>query len=60
MFYSDCRDDPDCTDSDCKEDRNANEFGRDGGDCASKYLCTDDYHCAYNPNDGSCKTSNCP
>ena len=55
---SNCRDSPDCTDQDCLDDREANEYGQNGRDCASKYLCS--YKCAYNPADDSCLSSNCP
>jgi len=58
ISYSNCRDSPDCTDQDCLDDREANEYGQNGRDCASKYLCS--YRCAYNPADDSCLRSNCP
>ncbi|PAA87120.1 hypothetical protein BOX15_Mlig010572g1 [Macrostomum lignano] len=55
--------------SDCRElcqsekkrssaaDQVANRYGRNGGNCAGKYLCA--YGCAYNPHNKSCKRKNC-
>ncbi|XP_076366056.1 uncharacterized protein LOC143254989 [Tachypleus tridentatus] len=53
--------------SDCREfsqggtdsgaDQAANRYGRNGGNCAAKYLC--DVNCKYNPNDDTCLSSNC-
>ncbi|XP_013783005.1 uncharacterized protein LOC106467222 [Limulus polyphemus] len=43
--------------TDSADDQAANRYGRNGGNCAAKYLC--DVNCKYNPNDGTCSSSNC-
>ncbi|KAK2150867.1 hypothetical protein LSH36_385g02079 [Paralvinella palmiformis] len=37
--------------------RAAESLGRNGGNCAAKYLC--DSNCNYNPQDNTCTSSNC-
>ncbi|XP_041354317.1 serum amyloid A-1 protein-like [Gigantopelta aegis] len=43
---------------DSTADQAANRYGRNGGNCASRYLCS--VNCMYSPIVGTCRRSNCP
>ena len=42
LLSSDCHEDV-CEEPDAGEDQEASRFGRNGGDCAAKYLCDANY-----------------
>lgn len=55
---SDCREAAqDASSADSLADQEANEFGRNGGDCEKKYLCK--VSCKYNPYSKTCRPQNC-
>ncbi|CAF1039414.1 unnamed protein product [Adineta steineri] len=43
---------------DSQADQQANKFGRDGGNCRAQYTCK--VKCKYNPQNKTCRKSNCP
>jgi hypothetical protein len=58
-LVSDCRENAqDAGSADSLADQIANQFGRNGGNCQTEYLCK--VQCKYNPQDKTCQKSNCP